>query len=641
MSLLETINSPADLKKLPMKDLPALAAELRELIVATVQANGGHLASNLGVVELTIALHRVFSSPLDKIIFDVSHQSYPHKILTGRAPQFSTLRTTGGYSGYCDHLESPHDVMTLGHAGCGPSIALGLALGEKMGGRDGYVVSVIGDGGLTSGLAYEGLSNIIAQHPSNLMVILNDNGMAISPNVGWLANWRGQWLPRLRGQLEMDSDFQSFERITETLAPKVPLGPLALDLGKGLKAAIQKSLIPGIGQFWDEMGFNYLGPADGHNITELIEVITRARQYSDKVPFLHVLTNKGQGFSPAAKDPVRFHQVSLHTSGPATGKKKPTYSQIFAAGLGDLMEKDRRIVAISAAMLEGTGLSTLKHDFPDRIFDVGICEQHAVSMAAGMARAGLRPVVCIYSTFLQRAFDEVVHDVCLNDLPVVFAIDRAGLVGQDGKTHHGLYDLAYMRIPPNMIVAVPRDENEMCRLLNTALHQDHPFAIRFPKGEVSGVELDGEFEVMDIGRSELLRTGHGVALLAVGEQVQAALQAAELLFNNGISAQVVDVKFVKPFDETLVEALVDEHFSHVLVIEEGTSVGGVAAALLETMAQHLSLDARLPRVHPVSLGDTFPDHGEVKELRHLYGLDAEAIEKKVLIIAQGGKEWRP
>jgi 1-deoxy-D-xylulose-5-phosphate synthase len=636
MSLLDSINSPADLKALPMRDLPLLADEIRQLIISTVSSNGGHMASNLGVVEMTIALHRLFNSPQDRIIFDVSHQSYPHKILTGRAKDFRSIRKSGGYSGYFEPSESPHDVLALGHAGCGPSLALGLALGETMKGGKGYMVCVIGDGSLTSGLAYEGLSNIVQHNPKNLMVILNDNGMAISPNVGWLANWRRGWLPHLRGELELDKDFQKFEQVTEVLAPKLPLGPLFLDLGKGLKSAIQKSLIPNIGQVWDEMGFNYIGPVDGHNIAELIETFDRAKQYSDKVPFIHVLTNKGHGWSPSAHDPVHYHQPGP----PSPGKRMATYSQVFAACLRDLMEKDARIVAISAAMLEGTGLIALKSDFPDRIFDVGICEQHAVSMAAGMARGGLRPVVCIYSTFLQRAFDEVMHDVCMNDLPVVFAMDRAGLVGQDGKTHHGLYDLAYMRIPPNMILAVPRDENQMRHLLYTALHQDHPFALRYPRGEVPGVKVDEEMKWLGIGTSEMLREGQGRAgfafaccLAAVGEQVRSALQAADILMAEGISVQVVDVRYVKPVDPKLVDDLV-EHFNDVVVIEEGTSVGGLTAALLEAM---MNQKVKLVRVYQLAAGDIFPDHGEISELRHQLGLDVQAIVDKVKSIAEGGK----
>jgi len=626
--MLETITSPDDIKMIPQRELPALAEEIRQLIIGTVSRNGGHMASNLGAVELTIALHRLFDSPRDILVFDVSHQSYAHKILTGRAKDFAQIRTTGGYSGYFEPSESPHDVLALGHAGCAPSLALGLALGELMKGGEGYVVSVIGDGGLTTGLAYEGLSNIVQHNPPNLMVILNDNGMAISQNVGWLAKWRDRWLTRMRDELELDSDFQKFEQVTEALAPKVPLGEFILSLGKGMKSAIQKSLIPEIGQVWDEMGFNYLGPVDGHNIDELLEVIARVRQYSDKVPFVHVLTNKGQGWEPAAQDPTYYHQP-----GPSEeSAKKPTYSQVFCETLAELMQADERIVAISAAMLEGTGLVKVKERFPNRVFDVGICEQHAVSMAAGMARGGLRPVVCIYSTFLQRAFDQIMHDVCLNELPVVFAIDRAGIVGQDGKTHHGLYDMAYMRIPPNMVVAVPRDENEMRHLLFTALNQDHPFSIRFPRGEVYGVRLDKRLRIIPVGTAEVFHEGKGICIAAVGELVHTALYAAEALAREGIDVEVANVRYIKPVDTNLIGELCD-NFQHVIVVEEGTSVAGVRGAILEAIA---SSGSPGPRVHLVSVGDIFPDHGEVPELRSRFGLDAASVADKVRLITSGG-----
>ncbi|MBA7469827.1 1-deoxy-D-xylulose-5-phosphate synthase [subsurface metagenome] len=636
MRLLDSVKSPADLKKLPVRDLPALAQEIRELIISTVSRNGGHMASNLGVVELTIALHRLFDSPTDRIIFDVSHQSYTHKILTGRANGFKNIRTSQGYSGYFEPGESEHDVLALGHAGCAASIALGLALAARMKGDPGYFVAVIGDGSLTSGLAYEGLSNIIAQNPRNLMVILNDNGMAISANVGWLATWRGKWLPHLRAELELDQDFQQFESVTEALAPKIPLGPLALSLGKGLKSAIQKTLIPEIGHVWDEMGFNYLGPADGHNITELIEMIDRARQYSDKVPFLHVLTNKGQGWTPATEDPTRYHQPGP----PKEGPRKKTYSQVFSQALLQIMTEDQRVVAISAAMLEGTGLVAVKKVFPERVFDVGICEQHAVSMAAGMARAGLKPVVCIYSTFLQRSFDQIIQDICMNKLPVVFALDRAGIVGQDGKTHHGLYDLAYMRIPPNMVVAVPKDENEMRHMLWTALHESKAWAIRYPRGEVFGVALEDRMRPVSTGTSEVIREGKIVCLAGVGEAAYAALDAAQELDKHDIKCQVVNVRFIKPVDKALVAELCD-NFSEVFVIEEGTSIAGAASAMMEAI-EALREEGypnwrTPPRVHTISVGDSFPDHGEVGELRHQFGLDAHGIAQRVLNIIKGGE----
>ena len=635
MRLLDRVESPADLKKLPTRELSALAQEIRELIISTVSRNGGHMASNLGVVELTIALHRLFDSPTDRIIFDVSHQSYAHKILTGRAKGFENIRTSQGYSGYFEPSESEHDVLALGHAGCAASIALGLALAARIKGDPGYFVAVIGDGSLTSGLAYEGLSNIIEQNPRNLMVILNDNGMAIGKNVGWLATWRGKWLPHLRAELELDKDFQRFENVTEALAPKIPLGPLALSLGKGLKSAIQKTLIPEIGHVWDEMGFNYLGPADGHNITELTEIIDRARQYSDKVPFLHVLTNKGQGWTPATEDPTGYHQ----TGPPKEGSLKKTYSQVFSQALLQIMAEDQRVVAISAAMLEGTGLVAVKEVFPERVFDVGICEQHAVSMAAGMARAGLKPVVCIYSTFLQRSFDQIMQDICMNNLPVVFAIDRAGIVGQDGKTHHGLYDLAYMRIPPNMVVAVPKDENEMRHMLWTALHESKAWAIRYPRGEVFGVALEDRMRPVSTGTSEVLREGEVVCLAGVGEAAYAALDAAQELDQHDIKCQVVNVRFIKPVDKALVAELCD-NFSEVFVIEEGTSIAGAASAMMEAIEAFREEGypnwRTPPRVHTISVGDSFPDHGEVGELRHQFGLDAHGIAQRVLNIIKGG-----
>jgi 1-deoxy-D-xylulose-5-phosphate synthase len=629
MTILDKIKSGAALKDMPAAELPVLAGEIRQLIISTVSKNGGHMASNLGVVELTIALHRVFNSPEDRIIFDVSHQSYTHKILTGRAVDFEKIRTSGGYSGYFDPDESPHDVLALGHAGCGPSLALGIALAETMKGGAGYVVCVIGDGSLTSGLAYEGLSNIVQQNPRNLMIILNDNGMAISPNVGWLANWRNRWLPRLRDELELDKDFHQLEQSAESLAQRLPLGPLVLDLGRGIKSALAKTLTPVIGQIWGEMGFDYLGPLDGHNIDEIVECLVKVKTNADKVPFVHVLTNKGQGFSPAKHDPVRFHQPGP----PAPEKKKPTYSKVFTAALGDLMDRDKRIVAISAAMLEGTGLVALLEDFPGRIFDVGICEQHAVSMAAGLARSGYRPVVCIYSTFLQRSFDQILHDVCMNNLPVVFALDRAGIVGQDGKTHHGLYDLAYMRIAPGMVVSVPRDENQMVHLLHTALHQEHPFSIRFPRGEALGVKLEAEPRWLPLGTSEVLHEGTGISLVAVGELVGVALAAAEQLDKEDISAEVIDLRYVKPVDADMIGRMCAS--SHdVVILEEGTSVGGVNAAVLEAMARRGRI---APRMHHLAVGDIFPDHGEIAELRHEYGLDIEAVINQVRRIAQGGE----
>ncbi|KKK92472.1 hypothetical protein LCGC14_2702600, partial [marine sediment metagenome] len=408
---------------------------------------------------------------------------------------------------------------------------------------------------------------------------------------------------------------------------------LVLSLGRGLKGAMQKAIIPEIGMVWEEMGFNYLGPVGGHDISELLQVVSGAWQNSDKVPFLHVLTEKGHGWDPASEEPTRYHQPGP----PQRSPRKQLYSEYFAGVLAEEMAADERVVAISAAMLEGTGLVKVAERFPDRVFDVGICEQQAVSMAAGMARAGLRPVVCIYSTFLQRAFDQIMEDVCMNDLPVVFALDRAGLVGQDGKSHHGLYDLAYMRIPPNMVVAIPRDENELGHLLHTALRQDRPFSLRFPKGEVPGLGHAQDRRLIPIGTAEVLHEGKGICLAAVGELVHTALAVGETLAREGIEVQVVNVRYIKPIDEALVQELCD-NCTDVVVLEEGTSVGGVAAALLESIAR---LRGSGPRVHQVAAGDIFPGHGEQDELRHLLGLDEAAVADKVRTIAEGGSDDKP
>lgn len=630
--MIELIKSPEDLRKLSLNDLKLLAEEIRAMIIERVGANGGHLASNLGIVELTIALHMSFNSPEDKLVFDVSHQVYSHKILTGRADKFATLRTMGGITGFLEPDESPHDVLSLGHAGCAPSLALGLAVGEGLLKRSGYTVCVIGDGALTSGLAYEGLSNIIAQNPRNMMVILNDNGMSISQNVGWLPQWRNRWFPQLRSQLELDKDFQTFEDVSERLASKLPGGRAALSLGKGIKKSIDRAIIPDIGQVWEQMGFEYLGPVDGHNIKELTEVIAKARSNSEKVPFIHVLTNKGNGYPAAEQDPVKFHQPSTPSGG-------TTYSKAFCDALGELMAKDERIIAISAAMLEGTGLAALKPQFPGRVIDVGICEQGAVSIAAGMARAGLKPVVCIYSTFLQRAFDQIMHDVCLNDVPVVFGVDRAGIAGEDGRTHQGLYDLSFMRIIPNMILTAPRDKNEMRQLLYTAVNQTHPFAIRYPRGSGYKTVKHSPLQGVPIGSFETLHTGSrnidpdvDICIVGVGEMAYLATDSIFEIEQLGVKPTVIDMRFVKPVTYDLIKVLMT--FTDVIVVEEGTSCGGATAGILEQMAA-FKPGKTLPHVHQLSVGDIFLKHGSITELRSELGLTVEGLVDKVKSILGG------
>lgn len=626
--MIENISSPADVKKLSLSGLNQLAEEIRQLIIETVTPEtGGHLASNLGVIELTIAIHKVFNSGNDIIIFDVSHQAYTHKLLTGRAKEFSTLRTMGGLSGYMDPRESLHDVCSMGHAGCGPTLALGLSIGGK------YTVCVIGDGALTSGQAYEGLSNIIAHNPRNLMVILNDNGMSISKNVGWLTSWRERWFPQLRSQLELDNDFRTFEQITDRLAPKVPFGQAALGIGKGIKKTIDKAILPEVGQVWKEMGFDYLGPVNGHNIGELVEVISKARDRYEGVPFIHVITNKGNGHIEAQSNPTKYHQPS--------GGSGVTYSKAFCDALAELMREDQRIVALSAAMLEGTGLVTLRQEFGNRIIDVGICEQAAVSIAAGMAMAGLKPVVCIYSTFLQRAFDQIMHDVCLNDLPVVFAIDRAGLVGQDGKTHHGVYDLAYMRIPPNMILSVPLDKDELRNLLATALEQDHPFAIRYPRGAGLTPAPGNRFESIEVGSSRFLEMSraapeYDICLLGVGELTYLAYEARHILQKEDIMPAVSNLRFLKPISPEFIKMLTI--YTDIVVIEEGTSQGGATAAILEQLAALNPRPQIMPRVHQISAGDSFIEHGSIEELRESVGLSVEGVVSKVKEIIDQRRE---
>lgn len=630
--MIERIKSPDDLKELSITELYELAEEIRTMMVERVASNGGHLASNLGIVELTIALHRSFNSPHDKFIFDVSHQVYVHKILTGRADKFATLRTMGGITGFMEPAESPHDTLAMGHAGCAPTLSLGLAMGDKLMNKSGYTVCVVGDGALTSGLAYEGLSNIIAQNPSNLMVILNDNGMSISQNVGWMNQWRNKWFTQLRNQLEVDRDFHEFEKVSERLAPKIPGGPWALSLGKGIKKTIDRAMMPEIGQVWEQMGFEYLGPVDGHNIKEITEFIATARVNTGKVPFLHVITSKGRGYAAAEEDPAKFHQ-------PSTPSNSPTYSRVFCDALMELMENDSRIVAISAAMLDGTGLSSVKKKFPDRVFDVGICEQAAVSIAAGMARSGLRPVVSIYSTFLQRAYDQIMHDVCLNDLPVIFAIDRAGIAGEDGRTHQGLYDLSYMRIIPNMILTVPKDKNEMRHLLCTAVNQNHPFAIRFPRGSGSVDVKYNQMETIPIGSYEVVHSSGGsniadidLCIVAVGELVYMAMDAVFDIERLRVKPTVINMRFVKPVTPDFAKVL--HTFSDIIVLEEGSSCGGATAAILEQMSVYKNGNP-LPRVHQLAAGDVFLEHGTISQLRSKLGLTVEGIVGKVKSIIGG------
>ena len=624
--MLERIDGPSDLKRLSVGELEILAREIRETLVTRVTENGGHLASNLGVVELTLALHTAFDSPRDKLVWDVGHQAYVHKLVTGRRDLFSSIRTYGGLSGFCSREESPHDAFGAGHAGTSVSAALGLALARDHRGTGGHVVAIIGDGAMTCGLAFEGLNN--AGHlGSRLIVVLNDNEMSIAPNVGALASY----LARVR----TNRRYHRAKAGVEWTLRHVPRGNFVLAGLKRLRHAARTLFVPNA--IWEELGFTYVGPLDGHNLGQLIDVFRRV-QLLDKPVLVHVVTKKGKGYPPAEKDAVALHGVSPKRKPQAPADKSqngsarlpqptpPTYTQVFGQTLIALAAKDPRIVAITAAMPDGTGLATFQKRFPDRTFDVGIAEAHAVTFAAGLAASGMRPVVAIYSTFLQRAYDSIVHDVCIQKLPVVFALDRAGLVGEDGRTHHGAFDLAYLRTVPNLTVMAPRDEAELQRMLVTALSLDGPVAIRYPRGAGTGAALANDPGTVEVGRAEVLRHGGDLALVALGSMVGPALEAADALERLGVDATVVDARFLKPLDEAAILA-VARRAGHVVTIEEAARIGGLGSAVAELLAERGPADGiELLRL---GLPDEFVDHGTQAALRAKVGLDTRGIIRSV------------
>ncbi|MEE9285707.1 MAG: 1-deoxy-D-xylulose-5-phosphate synthase [Dehalococcoidia bacterium] len=610
--LLDHIDEPEDLRGLDYKELDQLAREVRDTIIGVITKRGGHLASNLGVVEMTIALHRVFDSPKDKIVWDTTNQCYTHKLLTGRKDRFDTIRLESGLSGFGEPMESPHDVLCAGHAGTGVSMALGIAEAEKLRGGDSWTVAIVGDGALTAGLSYEALNNIAHLAPGNLVVVLNDNGMSISENIGFLTQWRHR--------ITSHPEYRAMVQRTRKLAKKVPHGEFAYRLVKRLKDGLEAFALPTT--LWREMGFEYLGPVDGHDIEQLERVLQQARASSGKPPLIHVITHKGRGYAPAEEDPVKFHQPG---SPLGAGSGAPTYSKVFSQTLIRLMRDDPEVIGITAAMLEGTGMVEAQRAFPDRIFDVGIAEQHAVSMAAGMARAGAKPFVSIYSTFLQRAFDQIVHDVCLQNLPVVLVADRAGVVGEDGKSHHGAFDIAYLRCLPNVVVCAPKDENELQHLLYTGYRHTGPFAIRIARGSGVGVPLDKNLMELPLGRGEVVRDGRDVTIVALGRTVYPALEAAESLAESGVSCLVVNARFVKPLDQDLIVETA-RVTGRVLTVEEHVLTGGFGAAVLEALneagLQHL-------RVTRLGMPDAFVEHAPAEVQRANLGLDAAGIAAKV------------
>jgi 1-deoxy-D-xylulose-5-phosphate synthase len=613
MRLLDTIESPSDVRPLSPAQVQQLAAEIRAELLATVPKTGGHLASNLGTVELTIALHRVFDSPRDKLVWDVGHQAYPHKLLTGRARRFHTLRQQHGLAGFLSRDESPHDQFGAGHAGTSISAALGMAVARDLAGEQYHVVAIIGDGGLTAGMALEAL-NHAGHSGTRLIVVLNDNQMSIAPNVGALARMFNRLRPGYHWAKE-----EAYQVVA-----RLPLGRRAWEVGKRVKRGVKSTVLPVL--FWEELGFSYIGPVDGHDEPEIEAVLRWVRDNCTGPTLVHLITVKGKGYEPAEADPVKLHGVAPPAPTPPAA---PTYTQVFSQTLARLMREDERLVAITAAMPDGTGLAPLMREFPGRVFDVGIAEQHAVTFAAGLATQGRLPVVAIYSTFLQRAYDQIIHDVCVQNLPVVFALDRAGIVGDDGKTHQGMFDLAYLRIVPNMVVMAPRDENELQHALYTAVQHvaagRGPIALRYPRGAGVGVPLDTELRALPLGRGELLREGRDLAILAVGHMVAPAVEASDRLREWGLACAVLDARFVKPLDTEAILALADQVQGFV-TIEEHVLAGGFGAAVLELLAAHRR---RLP-VECLGIPDAFVEHGKQSALRAALGLDAAGIVQRVV-----------
>jgi len=612
--LLDSINSPDDLKLLKLEQLPQLAQEIRGEIISTVSKTGGHLASSLGVVELTIALHYVFNAPQDKIIWDVGHQSYTHKLLTGRREQFHTLRQYGGISGFPRREESRYDSFNVGHSSTSISAALGMAEARCLKGEKHKVIAVIGDGSLMAGIALEGLNH--AGHiKKDLIVILNDNEMSISPNVGALSAYLSRIIT---GQF-----YNRFKKEMVAFMSTIPgIGKSVLKVAKQSEEFLKGLLVPGL--LFEELGFRYIGPISGHRFDHLLENLRNVKNLSGPI-LIHVLTSKGKGYTPAEEDPIKFHGTGPFdiTTGKSLSKRSSalTYTQVFAKTLIRLAREDTRIIAITAGMPNGTGLDMFYRELPHKFYDVGIAEQHAITFAAGMAMEGLRPVTAIYSTFLQRGYDQILHDVCYQKLPVIFVLDRAGVVGEDGATHNGLFDLSYLRAIPNIIIMAPKDENELQHMLNTAFHYNGPVAIRYPRGEGYGVTLDEELKKLEIGKAEVVLSGKDLAIVAVGPSVHFALAAAQMLREENIEAGVINSRFVKPLDAELVCRLARE-VGKIITVEENVLAGGFGSAVREVLGESGSQGVR---VKCLGIHDTFVEHGSQAIIRKKYGLDAEGI----------------
>jgi 1-deoxy-D-xylulose-5-phosphate synthase len=606
---LEKVNTPADLKKLELDELKVLAEEMRAYLLAVLSEHPGHFAPNFGTVELAIALHKVYDTPRDKVVWDIGHQAYPHKLLTGRRDAFPTLRQSGGISGFLSRAESEYDVFGAGHSSTSIAAALGIATARDLINEHYKVVAVIGDGGLTGGMAFEAL-NTAGDFRNDMTVILNDNNMSISATVGAFSKHFHKLTSSPQYNLLRSGAKGLMNMISED--------------AKQIARKIEASLKPGT--LFEEFGFRYFGPLDGNDLGALIPVLTGIRSLTGPI-LLHVVTEKGRGYTPAEEDPVGFYSVS----GPfnlKTGKttkpkpETPTYTEVFSKTLIELAKRDARIVGVTAAMLGGTGLDKFASAFPSRCFDIGLAEQCAVTFAGGLATQGMRPVAAIYSTFLQRSYDQVLHDVCIQNLPVVFALDRAGLVGADGPTHHGVFDFAFLRSIPNMVVMAPKDENELQSMVKTAVsYQEGPIAFRYPRGTGMGVKMASEPQVLPIGKSEIVREGEDVLVIAVGNRVYPALEAAQTLADSGISATVINARFVKPLDTATILPLA-ERIGKVITIEDGVIMGGFGSAVLEAIA---AAGIRDVQIRNLGIPDEFIEHGDIQHLYALCQCDADAV----------------
>jgi 1-deoxy-D-xylulose-5-phosphate synthase len=619
--MLETINQPSDLKRLSLGDLDILAGEIRQFLIEKLSATGGHLAPNLGVVELTLALHYLFDSPQDKFIFDVGHQAYVHKMLTGRMPLFDTLRKYKGLCGFQKRAESEHDVWEAGHSSTSLSAAMGMAIARDLKGQHHKVIPIIGDGSLTGGMALEAL-NHIGHEKKNLLVILNDNEMSIAPNVGALHNY----LAKIRS----DKHYLKAKEELDHLLKKIPaIGGTLAKTAERVRHSLKYLLVSGV--LFEELGYTYFGPVDGHNLPQLIDILKQAEKVTGPV-LVHVVTLKGKGYSPAEENSMVWHGLGTYKMESGEVVKSaghPMYTDVFGQAIIELAEQDKRIIAVTPAMPSGSGLIKFGQKFPDRMIDVGIAEQHAATMCAALASEGMKPVFAVYSTFLQRAYDQVVHDICRQNLNVVFAIDRAGFVGPDGETHQGIYDIAFLRHIPNMVVMMPKDENELRHMLKTALdYEEGPIAVRYPRINGTGIKLDQVMRPLPIGSWEVVREGESVAVLAVGPMVQIAEEAAVILEAQGVNLQIINARFIKPLDEEMLLKLAKDR-THLITMEEAALQGGFGSAVLEFYAAREIYGIQ---VKSLGIPDYFVEHGSVKEQRAEVELTVENLVEKVKLM---------